>query len=258
MLEDWARAAGFAAIAIAVLVGGLIWALDYPKYYAEWTCRPDQPNNATPGWVSCRPSQASELHPEGTGTQQHGQGETTKTTDRLLALFTGLLVAVGAFQAYYLWGTVQATKDAALAAKIAADHIPRVERAYVHGGPGKADIVKSAAVPTILVMITVNNYGKTPAFVNYICWDVHPLGAAPAAPDFTKNRKLVDMFIKSDVIYETSVVLTFTAPSLLYLMIEYEDMFGASHETGLAYRIFPRPQGYNEPVEGVGAYRKWT
>jgi hypothetical protein len=107
------------------------------------------------------------------------------------------------------------------------------------------------------ITITVNNYGKTPTFVNYICWEINTAGA-PSAPDFTKNRKFIDMFIKPGEVYPTPITLTFTTTSLLYLLIEYEDMFGGTHETGLAYRIFPQRWGYNEPVEGVGAYRKWT
>jgi hypothetical protein len=173
----------------------------------------------------------------------HGEAVTAAFTV-VLSISTGLLW----WSTNKLWNVT----------RVAADHIPRVERAYVHGGPGVAGMVKSAAVPTLLVTITVNNYGKTPAFVNYVCWDVYAIGATPTAPDFTKNRKFVDMFIKADVVYETSVTLTFTAPSLLYILIEYEDMFGNAHETGLAYRIFPRQHGYNEPVEGAGAYRKWT
>jgi hypothetical protein len=66
------------------------------------------------------------------------------------------------------------------------------------------------------------------------------------------------MFIRDGVVYETPLSIDFTTTSLLYLLIRYEDMFGGSHETGLTYRIFPRVQGYNEPVQGIGSYRKWT
>jgi hypothetical protein len=45
----------------------------------------------------------------------------------IVAVFTIIL----AFSTIALWFS---TRDAALAAKVAAEHIPRVERAYIHGG----------------------------------------------------------------------------------------------------------------------------
>lgn len=149
------------------------------------------------------------------------------------------------------------TVSLAHATKRTAEHIPRVERAYVHGGPGQGRLVQAATNTALHLTITINNFGKTPAFVKDICWDVHD-NTAFRSPDFTKNRKYLDMFIKDGVIYKTPVEIQITTVSLLYLLIRYEDMFGGLHETGLTYRIVPRVKEYAEPVEGVGAYRKWT
>ncbi len=49
--------------------------------------------------------------------------------DKLLVVFTGIIVFVGGFQIFYLWKTVKATNENALAAKAAAD-AARVQAEY--------------------------------------------------------------------------------------------------------------------------------
>jgi hypothetical protein len=244
MLEDWARAAGFAAIA-----------LDYPKYYAEWTCKAqrkaDQPNNSSSEWVVCRPSQANELHPESDDAKQHSQSqasEVTKTTDRLLALFTGLLVAVGAFQAYYLWGTVQATRDAAHAAKFSADHIPRVERAYIYGG---TNYFRSAS-NELKLMVKINNFGKTPAFIGTV--------AATICSDEELSKPIVWQEIgwKGWVLpaptpdIPTDVILPFIRyGDVIIGRIWYRDIFNDCHSSGFVLRLNA------DGLPAVGGQKHW-
>ena len=59
---------------------------------------------------------------------------------------------------------------AAHAARDAAEHIPRVERAYIYGGIGPQQNNRrfDRARGLITVGVTLANYGKTPAFVHYI------------------------------------------------------------------------------------------
>lgn len=73
-------------------------------------------------------------------------GRTLKITDTLLAMFTFLVIPVGIGQAYFLKRTVV--------------HMRISERAHVSGG---ANIVSLDGGKVLVV--TINNYGKTPAFI---------------------------------------------------------------------------------------------
>jgi hypothetical protein len=60
--------------------------------------------------------------------------------------------------------------------RIAAEHIPHVERAYVSGGAtGVVDSPQHFAV-------TVDNYGKTPAFIGTIWANIVPESELPDTP----------------------------------------------------------------------------
>jgi hypothetical protein len=123
MLEDWAKFAGFSAFLIFALVGSLLWALNYPPQDAEWICKTKSsahtPHHERERILSCKKDRFEKLDNslETANENRHQNGDDgIKITDKLLAIFTGLLVLVGAFQAYYLWGTVEATRHSAAAA----------------------------------------------------------------------------------------------------------------------------------------------
>src|SRR5262245_9702790 len=60
--------------------------------------------------------------------------------------------------------------------RIAAEHIPHVERAYVSGGAtGVKNLPEQFAV-------TVDNYGKTPAFIGTIWANIVPQNELPNMP----------------------------------------------------------------------------
>jgi hypothetical protein len=62
------------------------------------------------------------------------------------------------------------TRDAASAARAAADHIPRVERAYLFGGgPGRLRDQQGVPVPD-KGWVSVGNYGRTPAVLTRVEW----------------------------------------------------------------------------------------
>jgi hypothetical protein len=66
-----------------------------------------------------------------------------------------------------LWGS---TRNAAYAARAAAERIPRVERAYiVGGGPGRLRDQQGVPVPD-KGWVSVGNYGRTPAVLTRIEW----------------------------------------------------------------------------------------
>jgi hypothetical protein len=75
----------------------------------------------------------------------------------IVAVFTIVL----AFSTILLW---LSTRNAALAAKTAAEHIPLVERGYIiGGGPWPTDDPDYGAV-------SLGNYGKTPAILKKVEW----------------------------------------------------------------------------------------
>jgi hypothetical protein len=79
----------------------------------------------------------------------------------IVAVFTIIL----AFSTIALWIS---TRDAALAAKAAAEHIPRAERAFIHGGvhPDGRTLVGDGK--KIRVRFSMANYGKTPGFIKSV------------------------------------------------------------------------------------------
>jgi hypothetical protein len=82
-----------------------------------------------------------------------------RTTSDPVALFTfGIFIftAVLGISTMFLWS---ATKAAAVAGKVAAEHIPKVERAYLTGGGG----LQTEPDHSISFHLDIQNYGKTPA-----------------------------------------------------------------------------------------------
>jgi hypothetical protein len=84
----------------------------------------------------------------------------------ITAAFTVIL----ALSTIALWVS---TRDSALAARAAAEHIPRVERAYIYGGFGPHSGGRRYATDEngndfIVASVTMANYGKTPGFIKTI------------------------------------------------------------------------------------------
>src|SRR6476646_2301502 len=98
--------------------------------------------------------------------------------ERAIATFTGVLAAGTLF----LWFQ---TKKAAEAARVAAGHIPTVERAFVvmsHNPPGL--VIQNNEVK---VSVQVRNAGRTPATVSgaLLKLQINPIGTKlPAEPDY--------------------------------------------------------------------------
>jgi hypothetical protein len=91
------------------------------------------------------------------------------TPERVTALFTAVL----AVSTIFLW---LSTRRLWRVTRIAAEHIPHVERAYVSGGAtGVASSPEHFAV-------TVDNYGKTPAFIGTIWANIVPENELPDTP----------------------------------------------------------------------------
>jgi len=112
------------------------------------------------------------------GNQTKTANENT-TVNWLLVFFNGLL-AIFTFglyvSTYKLWKTTNrvanATKDAADAAKKSAESLPLIENAYIFVEVEEDIDKKAAKIPfneLKIVVITVRNYGRTPAIIKEAC-----------------------------------------------------------------------------------------
>lgn len=171
-MRDWAKFAGFAAILAVALTFGILWALDYIHQNSEWTCKTEsntkQPNNEAEQFFICHLTQAQNLTRKARATDNNSSDhflEGIKITDIFLATFTGLLVVVGGFQAYWLWGTVEATATLAAAAKESADAAIATERAYVFPG---YDPITYSDQGNVTIPLVMTNVGKTPAVIKEV------------------------------------------------------------------------------------------
>jgi len=192
-MRDWAKLSGIVALLAVVLTLSCLWALDYIPQNSEWTCKPEpnstQSNSGINGAVICHPTQSKNLNHQAGTVDGNGAGsrfENIKITDVLLAAFTGLLVFVGGFQAYWLWGTVEATSNAARAAKLNAEAVMAAEGAALYPILEEDNLKvvfrpviwydksgkDSDALLTPAVTFHFKNYGKTPAVLISVMYGI--------------------------------------------------------------------------------------
>jgi hypothetical protein len=119
--------------------------------------------------------------------------------------------------------------------RIAAEHIPNVERAYVSGGARWMDVVATQ------LRITINNYGKTPAFVGTVIIETIEAGRpVPQKPVYAEKGAFAGYVVKPDVTLETSLTCKCPADGrLVYGRIYYRDIFKKCHSNGFALRAAP-------------------
>ena len=152
-----------------------------------------------------------------------------KTLDDPLIAFTGVL-AVATFVLAIYTGTV------ANATKAAAEHIPRVERAYVSGGAGFPTQKLPAGGTQIdfsKLQVTINNYGKTPAFIGTVAIAVcneSELASPPPWADMKWEGYVLPAPTKS---YPSDVTCQ-RAKKIVFGRIWYRDIFGDCYSCGFA------------------------
>jgi hypothetical protein len=122
------------------------------------------------------------------------------------------------------------TRRVANAARIAAEHVPAVERAYVFGGPTDLFLLHDQAS----VRLAMQNYGKTPAVIRE--WLVEfvaqePRGRKPAY-DETK-RTTVNEILEPYKLFSPPTVFRSEIPAPFFIVgyIVYDDVFRKSHRT---------------------------
>ena len=145
------------------------------------------------------------------------------SVERTVVTFMALL----ALSTLLLWFN---TRRAVTAARIAAEHIPAVERAYVFGGPTDLFLLHDQAS----VRLAMQNYGKTPAVIKE--WLVEfvaqePRGKSPAY-EATK-RTVANEILEPDKLFSPAAVFRseIAAPFFIVGFIAYEDVFRQQHTT---------------------------
>jgi hypothetical protein len=145
------------------------------------------------------------------------------SVERAIVTFAALL----ALSTLLLWVN---TRRAVNAARIAAEHIPAVERAYVFGGPTDLFLLHDQAS----VRLAMQNYGKTPAVIRE--WLVEfvaqePRGRKPAYDG--SKRTVINEILEPFKLFSPPTVFRseIAAPFYIIGYLTYEDVFRHSHTT---------------------------
>jgi hypothetical protein len=195
MLKEWAKFAGFAAILGAALAFGILWALDYIPQNSEWTCKSEsttnQPNSNIESSVVCHLTQAQNLHNQTATTDRNSASdffESVKITDVLLAVFTGLLVVVGAGQCFLLHQQARLVKAVESPFPL-VNAIKLVQFAQIPGENVVTDPVLDGLIPAnCRIHIAVENKGKSPLKMVEMCVEKFAGIALPTTPIYTNRR----------------------------------------------------------------------
>ena len=122
------------------------------------------------------------------------------------------------------------TRRVANAAKIAAEHLPAVERAYIFGGPTDLFLLHDQAS----VRLAMQNYGRTPAvirgwLVEFLAQEPH--GRKPAYDE--SKRTATNEILEPNKLFSPPVVFRseIAAPFFIVGYILYDDVFRQSHTT---------------------------
>src|SRR5262249_9222545 len=122
----------------------------------------------------CQAFQTGQLANSSDEANTKSDQDAIKVTDKLLVLFTGCLVIVGIFQAFYLWSTFTSAERTT----------KTIETAYVFAGIGKMSSRTDENGKVIWVTFGPSpaNYGKTPALISHIDWGICPESEIPPDP----------------------------------------------------------------------------
>ena len=202
-------------------------------------------------WAFLKPLQAPPYHRSPDAAKDHAEAQAAnekENTDRELTVYTlWLMIFTGVLAAATIWlgsatyglyraGEKQMTVaiKAANAAEASAEHIPRVERAYLTGGGP----VRSAGGRRFF-RIEVENHGKTPA---YLCaFDVHftTLKEAQSGPQEVFPMRLFDDRIKPGAILKPLdwIEITRSNDDVIYGAFWYQDLLKREHIFRFILRI---------------------
>jgi hypothetical protein len=162
-----------------------------------------------------------------------------------LAAFTGIL----AISTIFLWWS---TRKAAIAAQGAAEHIPRVERAYIYGGANfQGPPTGDGRVRIDSLLVKINNYGKTPAFIGTVAATI--CAESDLARPITWQVKQWKGWVlpAPTVDIGAGVSLPFTKlGDVIIGRIWYRDIFNDCHSSGFVLRLV-------DGLPAVGGQQHW-
>ena len=173
----------------------------------------------------------------------------------IVAVFTIIL----AFSTIALWVS---TRDAALAAKAAAEHIPIVERAFIHGGVHPKGRTLVCDGEKIRVRFSMANYGKTPAFIKSVKVGSAQFKGLSEVPNYSKDVPVLDLFFPLMTMDEVRLLdnVEVTVPAdgnyVVFQRVFYDDIFGNSHSSGSVHRLYVELVR-DDLVPGKPKYWEW-
>jgi hypothetical protein len=246
-----------------------------PKSATESQGAPTQKQNSANDPITVIPAiPPANLKEKASNTGSHGNENGTeywpwlllglklKVTDSLLALFTGLLIFVGAWQGGHLRATVKA--------------IISGERPYIYPGvfstarllPSGAHAVYplAANVPFPEIDWSFMNVGITPGIIKEIRGELFLGNALPRRPTFTYSRilraelithngqetaKMTFPFNRNLTLDEIATIGAGHIQFCFFGYVKYTDCFRRLHTKGFSFRVRVRPQELAEPVGGL-------
>jgi hypothetical protein len=169
--------------------------------------------------------------------------------------FTLALVVVGGLQlALFYWQlhlmrkAIAPAQQAADAAKVAAEHIPTVERAFIHGGVhpnGRSVVLDEGRKPIgIKVKFSMANYGKTPGFITLVKIGSARLNELSDDPIYSKEVPVSDLYFPmmtmNDLRYPDDVEITVPADGehVVFQRVFYNDIFDGPHSSGSLHLMY--------------------
>jgi hypothetical protein len=169
----------------------------------------------------------------------------------VLALLTSILSATAIVQIRFLRKADETARIAANAAQISAEHIPRVERAYLSGSgtARRAVMFTDPTIPATAKMVAtfgfdINNFGKTPGELfeikyGFLAIPTDPNFVAPGPPQYTERLFWQDWYrpgIQSrEIPWRVEIPPRF--PLIIFGRLYYRDIFGQKHSSGFILRI---------------------
>jgi hypothetical protein len=205
-----------------------------------------------------KPENSANDHKGGKRNWWHAFVCEVKATDLALAFFTLMLVIVGAFQAYWLRRTIDATKEIGQAALSVEHPIIFVQEIELSEwvGHGKVGSVLAGGCPPAKtqVAITFHNVGRSAAILTRICLEYGAVWELPQKPIYANIRTIpASRIIRRDeslLISNIGEVMTISeeersrimerelplAHFWLYGYAAFNDVRGKEHVTGFCYR----------------------
>jgi hypothetical protein len=181
------------------------------------------------------------------------------SADRTIATFAGIL----ALSTLLLWLN---TRRTAAAARLAAEQIPAVERAYLFVTP--ANITLDDARTETTVHLRVDNPGRTPGILTKVYGQFSkraPAGDAPVyegggSKEFeliiNSSNGLSPLDPASSVILPVTFKIDFTDPIHFWGYVDYLDILKKQHTSRFCTLIYPT-QGKWE-IAGGRSWNDWT